>query len=365
MNSAEWNDLLTDLPGQHILQSWEWGEVKAAYGWEPLPQVWKDDQGQPRAVGLVLQRTLSVPGLSGQFRILYVPRGPVGFWEYPDQRARMLDDLQKLARQQRAIFIKIDPEVMLGTGVPGSPEAMADDVGETLQSELKARGWRFSDEQIQFRNSVWLNLEPDEEDLLAQVKQKTRYNIRLAERKGVTVREGSEADLGLLFRMYAETSMRDGFVIRQEDYYRKVWTTFIRSEMACPLIAEVDGQAVAALILFWLGDRAWYLYGMSTGEHREKMPNYLLQWEAIKFARARGCQTYDMWGAPDQFDEQDRMWGVFKFKEGFNGTVVRTLGAWDYPVRPWFYMLYTRILPRVLDVMRRRGKRRTQAEAAI
>jgi peptidoglycan pentaglycine glycine transferase (the first glycine) len=195
------------------------------------------------------------------------------------------------------------------------------------------------------------------------MKQKTRYNIRLAQKKGVSVRQGSEADIDLLYRMYAETSQRDGFVIRSKDYYEMVWRAFMRAGMAFPLIAEVDGEAVAGLFLFTFAAKAWYLYGMSREVQREKMPNYLLQWEAMRAAKAAGCLNYDLWGAPDVFNESDSMWGVYRFKEGLGGTVIRTLGAWDFTPRPLVYGIYTSLLPRILDIMRRRGKVRVRREA--
>jgi peptidoglycan pentaglycine glycine transferase (the first glycine) len=177
------------------------------------------------------------------------------------------------------------------------------------------------------------------------------------------VRAGSAADLPMLYRMYAETSVRDGFVIRDEGYYRTVWETFMTNTgqpSAVPLIAEVDGQPVAAILIFTFAGRAYYIYGMSREAHREKMPNHLLQWEAMRRAKAAGCKVYDLWGAPDEFNESDGMWGVFRFKEGLGGQVVRTLGAWDYTPSPILYKLYTQALPKVLDIMRSRGKRRTQ-----
>ncbi len=320
---------------------------------------------KPAAAALALQREIRVRGLSPRLRVLYVPRGPVLRWSDPGLRSRVLDELQALARHQGAIFIKIDPAVILGTGLPGAPDAVKDDVGEAVQAELAERGWRYSDEQIQFRNTVWVDLRAGEEELLARMKQKTRYNIRLAERKDVTVRQGREADLPLLYRMYAETSVRDGFVIRPQAYYENVWSLFMRQGMAMPLIAEVEGDPVAGLIVFTFARTGWYLYGMSRSAHREKMPNHLLQWEAMRYAYSKGCDTYDMWGAPDVFDESDSMWGVYRFKEGFNGTLVRTLGAWDYPVRPTLYYLYTRLLPRLLNVMRRRGKAHTRQEVLL
>lgn len=134
--------------------------------------------------------------------------------------------------------------------------------------------------------------------------------------------------------------------------------------MCIPLIAEAEGDSLAAVILFVFGGRAWYLYGMSRDLHREKMPNYLLQWEAMRISKAMGANEYDLWGAPEIFDEHDPLWGVFRFKDGLGARVVRTIGAWDYPAKPILYSLYTQILPRILDVLRRRGKERTRREIA-
>jgi lipid II:glycine glycyltransferase (peptidoglycan interpeptide bridge formation enzyme) len=163
--------------------------------------------------------------------------------------------------------------------------------------------------------------------------------------------------------MYAETSLRDGFTIRGEDYYHQVWSTFMaQDEPNCvPLIAEVGGDPVAAVMLFHFAGRAYYLHGMSRTVHREKMPNYLLQWKAMQIAKAAGCTVYDLWGAPEVFDESDSMWGVFRFKQGLGGEVLRTVGAYDLPLRPFYYRLYTQVLPRLLEFLRRRGKSRTES----
>jgi lipid II:glycine glycyltransferase (peptidoglycan interpeptide bridge formation enzyme) len=138
--------------------------------------------------------------------------------------------------------------------------------------------------------------------------------------------------------------------------------TFQRSNVpTCePLIAEVDGRPVAAILVFYFAGRAYYVYGMSRSAHREKMPAYLLQWEAMKRARAKGCTKYDLWGAPEVFDETDSMWGVYRFKEGLGGQVVRTLGAWDYAPSALWYKMYSDVMPRLLDVMRSRGKAKTK-----
>jgi lipid II:glycine glycyltransferase (peptidoglycan interpeptide bridge formation enzyme) len=128
------------------------------------------------------------------------------------------------------------------------------------------------------------------------------------------------------------------------------------------LIAEVEGEVVAAIFVFFFGKRAYYIYGMSRESHREKMPAYLLQWEAMKRAKEAGCRVYDLWGAPDEFNESDSMWGVYRFKEGLGGRVVRTLGAWDYAPNSLWYRMYSEIIPRVLDVMRSRGKEKTKQQ---
>lgn len=363
MDAPAWNACIAALPGAHVLQTGEWGQVKAQYGWKPLPQVWRDEHGNASAAALVLERTLPVGGFAARLRIHYAPKGPLLDWGNPSLRHRVLDGLADLARRRGAIFIKIDPDVPLGYGVPGEPDARENATGQDVLRELLGRGWILSDEQVQFRNTVLIDLRPDEETLLANMKQKTRYNVRLAERKGVCVRQGTLADLDLLYRMYAETSLRDGFVIRERDYYLNLWSVFMQGNgapLAQPLIAEVDGQPVAAVVLFVFAGTAWYLNGMSSELHREKMPNYLLQWEAIRWSRSIGCHTYNLWGAPDVFNETDSLWGVFRFKEGLGGRVLRTIGAWDLPIRPWVYRLYSQILPRLLDRMRRRGTARVQ-----
>jgi peptidoglycan pentaglycine glycine transferase (the first glycine) len=378
MDALTWNAVIACLPNPHILQSWEWGQIKARFGWQPIPKVWRNENGQVQAAALILQRGIPMRGLASRLRVLYIPKGPLLDWRNVALRSRVLDDLHTLARQHGAIFIKMDPDVPIGTGIPGEPDSEEDELGLSLINDLRDRGWRFSDEQIQFRNTVVLDLSPDEDQLLANMKQKTRYNVRLAGRKGVTIRVGTKDDLGLLYQMYAETSIRDGFVIRDEDYYRSVWGTFIKAEedhssrvseshepgsapclnsspIAEPILAEVDGQVVAGVLIFRFAGRAWYLYGMSREQHREKMPNYMLQWEAIRRAREAGCMRYDLWGAPDVFDESDSMWGVYRFKEGLGGRVVRHIGAWDLPVNKVLYRLYSQLLPRLLNLMRRRG----------
>lgn len=360
-----WNSEIASLPGAHILQTWEWSQFKAIYGWRPIPKVWRDANSNVAAAAMILERLGRLGGIGPQFKVIYVPRGPMLHWEDAVQRSRVLDDLQLLARKENAIFIKIDPEVPLGKGVPASPEDRLDPLGQTISTELTSRGWIFSQDQIQFKNTVYLDLSGSEDDWLSRMKQKTRYNLRLAEKKGVMIRRGTLEDLPEAYRMYAETSVRDGFVIRSEEYYQHVWQSFMKAGMADLLLAEFEGQAVAGLFLFYFAGRAWYLYGMSRAVHRDKMPNYLLQWEAMRAARGHGCLLYDLWGAPDDFDAQDSMYGVFRFKEGLGGEVSRFIGAWDYVAKPLYYQMYTNFLPKMLSVMRRRGKAQVRREVSL
>ena len=363
-----WNELIASLPRAHLLQTWEWAQVKVKFGWQAMPFVWQETTGKPVAAAMLLKRSLPVSGFAKKMCVLYIPKGPLLEWEDAALRQRVLDDLQSFARHQGAIFIKMDPDVVLGTGIPGAETAVESGSGQAVQSELEERRWIFSQDQIQFRNTVLVDLVPSEDELLKRMKQKTRYNLRLAQKKGVTVRLGRLDDLPLLYHMYAETSVRDGFLIREEGYYQAVWRTFMNTPPSSsplqpftePLIAEVDGEPVGAVSLFYFAGQAIYLFGMSRETHREKMPNYLLQWEAMRRAKELGCQVYNLWGAPDEFNESDGLWGVFRFKEGLGGSVSRTMGAWDFTPSPLLYRMYTGILPRVMDIMRSRGKARTK-----
>jgi peptidoglycan pentaglycine glycine transferase (the first glycine) len=367
-----WNELIASLPMPHLLQTWEWSQVKSKYGWKAMPFIWYGSSGSsqgPIGAAMVLKRTIGIGGFAAKLCILYIPKGPNLDWDDASLRLRVLEDLHAFAKQQGAIFVKIDPDVVLGKGQPGTEDAAENPSGYAVRSDLENHGWRFSKDQIQFRNTVLVDLIPGEEDLLSKMKQKTRYNIRLAERKGVSIRIGTTADLPLLYRMYAETSVRDNFLIRGEDYYQTVWNTFrsphspenpASTPFSEPLIAEVDSKPVGAVSMFYFATQAIYLFGMSRNEHREKMPNYLLQWEAMRRAKALGCTTYNLWGAPDEFNENDGLWNVFRFKEGLGGYVSRTLGAWDFAPNPLWYKLYTQTLPRIMDLMRMRGKAKTR-----
>jgi lipid II:glycine glycyltransferase (peptidoglycan interpeptide bridge formation enzyme) len=354
---ATWQHTLSRLPNAHALQSWTWGQFKSRWGWQKIPLVMSvgNNSWEAVAAAMVLKRKL--PRLP--FSVLYVPKGPILDYHDVPLRRQVLAQLESLARSERAIFVKIDPEVVMSWGI--EPERVSP-LGTAFMRDLNDRGWHPSTEQIQFRNTVELPLEATEDQLLAAMKQKTRYNIRLAARRDVVVRPGTPADFPVIAEMYRETAARDDFAIRPAAYYLDGWTALYASGMVQPLVAEVEERPIAAVILVQFGDRVIYMYGASRDEARERMPNYLLQWEAIRWAKAHGFAVYDFWGAPDMFNESDRMWGVWRFKAGFNGEVVRFIGAWDYPARPILYRFYTEMIPRYLDYLR---ARRGQSEAEV
>jgi lipid II:glycine glycyltransferase (peptidoglycan interpeptide bridge formation enzyme) len=334
----DWNSALVDLPNAHLLQSWEWSAFKTRHGWKAARYLWVDPAtDHPRAAAAVLTRRLAPLPMG----VMYVPKGPVLDYTNATILNYVLDELETMARRERALLVKIDPDVVPHT-----------DAGSGVLETLQRRGWHPSEEEIQFRNTLLLDLGPSLDDLMMGMKSKWRYNVRLARRKGVTVRHGSCDDLPLLYDMYDKTADRAEFVIRPKTYYDDAWGSFIEAGLAQPLIAELEEEPVAMVIVYCFAQRAYYMYGASRSVHRDKMPNNLLQWIAIKWAKEHGCTVYDMWGAPDELDESDPMWGVYRFKQGFGGTFVEHIGAWDYaPWRP-AYWLYTVAMPRLLAAMR-------------
>ena len=329
------DQLLLTFERPHILQTSHWAALKAPV-WSGQRLVWGNETSPSAAASILTRRLGRLP-----VQIQYIPKGPIvqpslDAWEVT------LADLEAHVRASRALFIKIDPDVDAESAL-----------GRELLALLRARGWVFSPDQIQFRNTMLSDLTAGEEALLAGMKQKTRYNIRLAGRRGVTVTPSDDFDT--FYDLYAQTSARDGFLIRPRDYYLRVMSRLQGHDLGQLLLAWVEDQPVAGLFLFRFGPTAWYFYGASGAQGRRHMPTYLLQWEAMRWAMRQGCAVYDWWGAPDELDESDPMWGVYRFKQGFGGRLVHWIGAWDYAPNPGLYRAYTRAMPKVLDFMRRRA----------
>ncbi|MCS6847180.1 MAG: peptidoglycan bridge formation glycyltransferase FemA/FemB family protein [Anaerolineae bacterium] len=335
ISESEWDSFVSHHPHGHILQTQAWGKLKAAHGWRAARASVFGDQNRPVGVALTLIRTLPY----GLGKIAYVPRGPVVNWDNETHVEAAVYTIYRLARNHGAFAAVIEPDLL---DTPSDRH---------LLERLKLQPVDF---HVQPRRTIWVNLDVDEDvDILAAMKPKTRYNIGLAKRRGVTVRTGSVDDAGLFYAMMRTTAERDAFAIHPLSYYRDFLDLFTRGADAPArlLIAEYRHEPLAALIVTALGERAIYLYGASANSHRELMPTYLLQWEAMLWARRRGCKTYDMWGVPDEdeatleanFEKRnDGLWGVYRFKRGFGGQVVRHIGAWVYVLSPLRWWLFNR-----------------------
>jgi len=256
------------------------------------------------------------------FSIAYIPQGPVGKRWIP-----LIGEINNLCRSEKSIVLYVEPDCW------AEEEAHCiKQLGNFLPADIT----------IQPRRTILISLEGDEDDWLSRMKQKTRYNIRLAERKGVKVIKSK--DISVFNEMIEVTGERDEFGIHNPEYYEQVFELFSREDMCSLLVAEYDSKPLAALIVFYHGNRAWYLYGASNNQERNRMPTYLLQWEAMRFTAARGCKTYDLWGIPDETPEilednfterSDGLWGVYRFKRGFGGEIKRSAGVFKkihYPV---------------------------------
>ncbi len=349
MSAAAWDDLATQLPANssHVLQSWTWGAVKAASGWQV--ERWRVQRGG-RLLGafqwLWRQPTRALP-----LRVAYVPKGPLLDWSDDEATALVLAQIEKLCQRRGCLQVKIDPDV-------GEEEPP----GMRLKSLLRQRNWRFSPEQIQFKNTGLTDVDQPDEQLLARFKSKWRYNIRLAERRGIAVRCGGPPDLAAFYRLYQETSARDGFLIRPFAYYDALWRMFLERQRTggtrtggALLLAEhpQESQPVAGLFLLRHARQTIYFNGASSARRRRDMPNYLLQWRAMQWARAQGCAVYDWWGAPTApEDPNDPLQGVWRFKKGFAAQMALHLGAWDWSPSPLLWHGYHQGKSLLLELMR-------------
>ena len=322
---AAWDALVVAAPGGHLLQSWAWGELKAQFGWR-VERV---------AVGAACAQVLFRPLPAGMGTLAYVPKGPAVDLGDEEAAGALLAAIRPIARRQRAVCLKVEPN-------------REDD--PVLAGGLRKLGFRPSPQMVQPRRTILVELDGEPEALLERMRQKTRYNVRLAARKGVTVRAGDEADLPAFYRLLQVTAERDRFAVHSLEYYAAAHRLFVPTGQGRLLLAEHEGQLLAGLVVFGFGDTACYMYGASSDESRNLMPNYLLQWEAMRWAKELGCRSYDLWGVPDedegaleaQFaDRNDGLWGVYRFKRGFGGRLVRTPGAWDLVYAPLRYRLYT------------------------
>jgi lipid II:glycine glycyltransferase (peptidoglycan interpeptide bridge formation enzyme) len=320
---SDWNQFLVFQPNAHLLQTGEWGELKSAFGWKAA-RIIKGNVGVQ-----ILFRKLPLG-----FTIGYLPK-PTFSNQLPFLDQELWREIDAVCKKNRAIFLKIEPDLWQDIELNDLP--------------ITNYQLQMSPHNIQPPRTIIVDIKDSEEEILARMKQKTRYNIRLAEKKGVTVR--SWDDIEAFHHMMLLTGERDGFGVHSREYYQRAYDLLRPKQMGELLLAEYEGKSLAALFVARNGNRAYYLYGASTNEERNRMPTYLLQWEAMKWAKARGGEEYDLWGVPDEEEvtlevnfetRHEGLWGVYRFKRGFGGELRRAVQAMDKVYNRPLYLAYLR-----------------------
>lgn len=320
---AEWNQFIKNHTDAHLLQMGEWGELKNDFGWKPIRFILNNETGaqilfRRLPLGLTLGY-MAKPVFSGQLTVVSNE-----FWK----------EVDSICKQNRAVFLKIEP-----------------DAWEDHFERSNVQTFKRSPHNIQPPRTIIVSIKEDEEAILAKMKPKCRYNIRLAEKKGITVRAWD--DISAFHEMMTVTGGRDNFGVHSKEYYQRAYELFHPNGTCELLVAEYEGKPLASLMVFANGKRAWYVYGASNDQERNRMPTYLLQWEAIRWAKASGCDEYDLWGVPDenedvleaQFESRhDGLWGVYRFKRGFGGQVKRAAQALDRVYNPLLYWAYLKFI---------------------
>ena len=309
--SKVWSQLFGATSTNSFLQRWEWGEIKRANGWVPLRIGAFSGRSLVAGVQVLVQRHRPLPLLPA-VGIGYIPRGPIGQVEGGVAEALMAAVVDA-SRALGASLLRVEPAAGGASWVCPA---------------LLQLGFEPSSQHVQIRHSAYVDLSGPESEILGGFKSKTRYNTRLAERRGVSVRHGGEQDLPSFFDLTVETGRRDGFAIHDKDYYGTVFNAFAPDDAAL-FVAAHEGRDLAALMAVKTGGEAVYLYGASTSRERRRMPSYAVQWAAMRWARANGCHRYDLWGMADPEDPRDPMAGVSRFKSGFNPQAIEHPGTFD------------------------------------
>ena len=299
---------LNENPKTNFLQSPEWAKVKTE--WENEFIIVKNDNGEIKGTMSILLR--KVPIFNRY--IMYAPRGFVCDPHDKETLQKLFEEAKKIAKKYKAFIFKLDPDISV------NDESFAQIVKELgIKTKKNIKNIK---QVIQPKYVFRLNVkDKTEEELLKSFHEKTRYNIRLSARKGVTVREGKKEDLKTFYDIMLQTGKRDGFFIRPISYFERVYNE-MGEEHVKILFAEFEGKQIATVMPILYGNKVWYLYGGSTNEHRNLMATYLMQWEMIKWAVNSKCEWYDFRGVSGFKDPKDPQYGVYKFKKGFNGDFI-------------------------------------------
>lgn len=321
----QWDTFVTQHPRAHLLQLSAWGDLKAAFGWTPVRVALADD-----ADTLVAGAQLLIQRLPLRLGTLaYVPYGPLVDWTDAAQVRALIAALDQAARQHRAALMKIEPGLHLD-GV-----------------DWAAHGFRPSPQTVQPPRTIVLGLDGDDDAIMARMNQGTRRNIRKSIKHDVAIRQGTRADLDSFTALLETTGTRSEFGIHTPGYYARAYDLFVPQGRAALIMGSYAGTDLAGVMVFALGDWAWYFYGASSRHESQRMASYGVQWAAIQWAKTKGARWYDMYGVPDatpedleaQFESRaDGLWSVYRFKRGWGGDILRGAGAWD---RVYNHIVYT------------------------
>lgn len=318
MTDSQIELFIQNHPKGHFCQSEKWAAVKS--GWSRRVVTATDENGE--LTGVISFLTRKTPLLP--YRLMYAPRGPV--CDPADEKTvrALIDGSKKLAKQIHGYIIKLDPDIPVTNA--GFISLME---GEGFN---RTAGVNFDAVQPNFVFRLDINGK-SEDEIFAAFASKTRYNIRVAQKCGVTVRIGGDADLDEFVRIMRVTGERDGFNTRPKSYFSGLLKGL--GENARLFIAEKDGVIIAATIAIRYGDKTWYLYGASDNNFRNAMPNYLLQWEMIRWAAEGGCAIYDFRGVSGDLSPENPLYGLYRFKKGFSGDLVEFVGEFNLVTKPF------------------------------
>lgn len=323
---AEYEKFVETHPKGHFMQMPVWGELKSSWKWEGI--IVRGEDGKIKGVMSVLIRRMPVFGAN----LMYSPRGPVCDLHDGEILNELTQAARELARRYKAYVLKMDTDV---PSDDGEYESIMLKNGYKLKNASK----NFEGIQPRFVFRLYLNGR-GEDELMASFHQKTRYNIRVALKNNVEVRIVGKEELDTFHALMLQTGVRDGFVIRSKQYFSDMLDAL--GEHARLYMAYHDGEAIAGTLAIWLGDKVWYLYGASSNEHRNLMPNYLLQFEMIKWAIEKGCRIYDFRGVSGNLDPDSSLYGLYRFKKGFNGEFTEFIGEMELIFSPFMNGLINR-----------------------
>ena len=331
----EYEAFLQRHPKGHFAQSVLWAKQKPMWHWEAI--VSRDKNGAIKGSMAVLIRKI-IPGLP--YTMMYACRGPVTDLDDRETLADLLEGAKKLAKTHHSYVIKIDPDVP-------SSETEYTAILQSLGFRSIGGGAEF--DAIQPQYVFRLNVEgKTAEELLMALPQSTRRKVRTGEKKGVTTKICGKEAVPDFARLMLETGVRDGFVTREAQYFEDMLDNL--GEHARLYMAYYEDQPIAGTLAIWYGDKVWYLYGASANEHRNLMPNYMLQWNMIEWAVEEGCRIYDFRGVPGRVGEDHPLYGLYKFKLGFGGDYVEFVGEMDLVLKPFINKFINTAKPIFMDL---------------